>query len=146
MYNRPSMFFKLKSKYLDRCRDTLKGKLIARNTRIQLIDGVIVIKYYNTKIIHCYSNGTMVFNIAGWATRSTRSRLNKFSPLEIYFFSRKTKSLVNVNGYWFEFADGMSITRDLKVSNANRAKMPKAIRYYNLTEFLTKLKVHEERE
>jgi hypothetical protein len=139
MSNRVSYFFHLESKYLRKCRNLAKGRLIDRNTRIRRIDNDIVITLYSTDIIRCSLDGTITFNSGSWHSRLTRDRLNKYTPQEVYFFSKANNSIVSVKGYWYEFADKMQISRELNVVGADRAKMPKRVAQDILLTFLDKI-------
>jgi hypothetical protein len=137
--NRVSHFFRLQSKYLTKCRNPARGRLIDRNTRIRLVNDVIIITLYSTDIIKCSLDGTMTFNSGCWHSRLTRNRLNKYSPEEVYFFSKSSQTIVSVRGYWYEFADKMQISKELSVIGADRAKMPKRVAQDVLLRFLDKI-------
>jgi hypothetical protein len=81
----------------------------------------------------------MTFNSGCWHSRLTRNRLNKYSPEEVYFFSKSSQTIVSVRGYWYEFADKMQISKELSVIGADRAKMPKRVAQDVLLRFLDKI-------
>lgn len=136
-------YFTMHKKTLAGCRSPINGRLVAKNTRARMEVGsnAIIVRLYSTDIIKCTVDGTIQFNCGSWHTRTTRSRLNKFSPSHVYFFSHKGQSVVNVKGYWWKFTDGMKITSSYEVIGAERAKMPKKQGRWMLLCFLEKMKV-----
>jgi hypothetical protein len=89
--------FKECREYLDKGknRKNTMDRPIANNTRVvQLDDGTIGIKFHNTYIIKYYSNvlhgvkvhegDSIQLNTGGWKTVTTRDRMNRFCPLNIW--------------------------------------------------------------
>jgi hypothetical protein len=89
--------FKECREYLDKGknRKNTMDRPIAHNTRVvQLDDGTIGIKFHNTYIIKYYSNvlhgvkvhegDSIQLNTGGWKTVTTRDRMNRFCPLNIW--------------------------------------------------------------
>ena len=80
-------------------------KKLAHNTTIRIEDGLIKIKYHATDIVTITHDDVYTLNNGGWSTSTTKTRLNKFSPAQIYqqdfcwYIKAGDKSLPFNNGY-----------------------------------------------
>ena len=93
-----------------------KSKIIANNTvEIQYQNGDRAIKLHNTDVVTFKANGDVILNSGGWKTPTTKDRINRFSPFNIY--QEDFRWYVAENYKWengINFSDGMTFYRDEK--------------------------------
>ena len=68
-----------------RCRLSRK---LANNTYAVCDGEVLAIRLHQTNILTFYPDGSVRVSSGGWRTVTTKQRLNRFLPGEIYVFSR----------------------------------------------------------
>ena len=70
-------------KLMATARNKHKGKPLRNNTRLYDCDGYYAIRYHNNVIMQIYPEGWQLFD-GGWQTRTTKDRLNIYSPATVY--------------------------------------------------------------
>lgn len=121
-----SKYQQLYENYLAKARSPFRGKKIAYETRIRMDrDDNIIITHHWTDILKFSKNGSITINTGGWSSRSTKTRINSYTPHHIRMFSNKGELLVSVNGIWYEYQRNMTIDRKGNVVEGKKAKMPK---------------------
>lgn len=78
-----TLTYKKATALLGTARDPEKGKPIANNTRLFKRGDNFVIRLHDTDIITIKPNGSFVLNSGGYKTRTTKDRLNEYSPANI---------------------------------------------------------------
>lgn len=62
-----------------------KRRKLCNNTYIEHIgNGCIGIKLHDTYIVKMYPNGDYELNSGGFRSKTTKNRINKYSPIKIY--------------------------------------------------------------
>lgn len=84
-------------------RDPAQGKPLANNTRLYKAGDDYEIWLHNTPVVTIHANGTYTLESNGWRTRTTKDRINSYSPACVYQRRR----------VWYigtvEFRDGMRV-------------------------------------
>jgi hypothetical protein len=94
-----------------------RPKIIANNTvQYERENGDSVIRLHHTDIVTTRKNGDVVGNTGGWQTVTTKERLNRYLPVQIY--SEKGVWIVRHNGNSYTWQDGITFTKRGKVKNA----------------------------
>lgn len=75
----------------DRCRDKEKGYHLAKNTKLQKRGKAFAVRYQNTDVVMIRPDNTYRLNSGGWRTKTTKDRINSFSPC----------SISQTNGMWY---------------------------------------------
>ncbi len=65
-------------------RSRNKGKKLATATYLVATDNGYGIKYHNTVVVEIRNDGTYRLNSGGWRTVTTKSRINEYSPVNVY--------------------------------------------------------------
>lgn len=95
--------------YIAQGRDK-QSRPIDNNTTVRLIDGGVAIRLHATDVVTLRDDGRAVLSSGGWATVTTKDRINKYAPASVY--SRA--------GVWYIddrddtptlFYDGMTVDR-----------------------------------
>lgn len=116
-----------------KARDKGRGALLAANTRLVQRDGYYGVILHKTEIVKIYPSGRYVLNSGGYRTKTTKARINDFSPARV----GAVKGLWYVNGFVFE--DGMTIDdkgkpvgelKDAKSIEASKAALDREVRAY----------------
>ena len=84
-------------------RNKGNGKPIANNTRLHQRGNDYAVRLHNTDVVTIHDDDTYTLNSGGWRTVTTKERINRFSPAQVYS-DRKTWL---VAGSLFE--DGMKV-------------------------------------
>mgnify|MGYP003140959246 FL=1 len=103
-----------------RCKDSRK---IANNTYLKRRGQDIAVMLHETDIVIFHPNNTFTLNSGGYRTRTTKARMNSFSPV----------NLNQVNGVWyidkFLFEDGMKVnSKGAPINGKNPAEFEKSKR------------------
>ena len=69
---------------LNTARDLAKGKPIDNNTRLFYRGENIAVQLHATDIVIFYTNGDVMLDSGGWKTVTTKDRMNKYSPAQIW--------------------------------------------------------------
>ena len=76
---------KTKGDLLSNTENVKNSKFIANNTlRINYNDGSSAIRFHNTDIITFRTDNKIVLNSGGYRTLTTKERINKFAPVQLY--------------------------------------------------------------
>ena len=79
---------------------------LAGNTWGEILPcGLITITFHNTIIIRAYTDGVFQLSNGGWQTSTTKQRLNKFSPFQVW--QKNHVWYTRENGRDVEFHNGM---------------------------------------
>lgn len=102
------------NEYLQAGRNPSKGRPLERNTRIELVrPGVIGVRFWNTIILTVDKKNTYTLFNGGYFTKTTKDRLNSYSPLRV----------TQEKGVWYVgesvFFDGLKI-RGKKILNPKK--------------------------
>ena len=90
---------------------------IDNNTRVIKQEHYIAIKLHNTEIIKYFPDGRIRLNSGGWLTITTRDRMNKYSPIQVYTNKRVWYATFNDKTYLYQ--DNMTFdTRNGDVINS----------------------------
>lgn len=112
-----------------KAHDKTKGyKLPGRlgQTRLIQTDFGFAIKYINTIVVEFNIHGEYVLNTSGNKTKTTKARMNEYSPAHV--FQRGRQWYVKLNGVTVEFVDGIRVTK-------SKIIIPKQSRVERLVEF-----------
>ena len=86
------------------------SKKLANNTYVEKIDSnTIGIRYHRTHVVQVRSDDTYRLTTNGWTTPTTKVRLNKYSPLNIW--QKNFEWFYSHNGEDKSFYDGMIVDR-----------------------------------
>jgi hypothetical protein len=96
------MSFQKASEMLEKNKCNKQKKKLEGNTWLIKQEGYFSIRYHNTNIIDIYPDYIVLRN-GGWFTRTTKDRLNSYTPFSINQHQYKWF----VNGY--PFSEGMKI-------------------------------------
>ena len=92
-----------------------QSRKIANHTYLQRRGNDIAVKFHETDVVTFHPNGQTTLNSGGWQTKTTKERINEFSP--VYVTQDK--------GIWYVgkslFTDGMKINRN---GNPIKGKSP----------------------
>lgn len=75
---------------INRCSGKYEGIPIANNTRLvkreteEFEDPVYAVKLHETDVVDIRPDGTYKLRTGGWKTRTTKGRINSFSPTQVY--------------------------------------------------------------
>jgi hypothetical protein len=89
-----------------------KRKKLSNNTYLLKDGEQYCVRLHNTIVVRIFPDNTYVLNSGGWQTRTTKERINNFSPANIY---QRNKIWFFSNGE--EFFDNVIITNDETVIN-----------------------------
>jgi hypothetical protein len=118
----------------DASADAIKPHIIANNTiEYTLPDGERRIRLHHTDIVRFMPDGSIVANTGGWQTVTTKERLNRYLPGQIY--SHNGVWIYSQEGKEYAFQDGLTIKPDSTVINAGpdpkeTQKLRKQVRKY----------------
>lgn len=102
----------------DRAKDKMKGKPLAKNTRLlgdsPHTGAEYYIRFHNTDIIWIAENSFTLYN-GGYFTKTTKERLNEFSPARL-FQEKKKWYIADENGK-HTFFDGITVDNNGVVIN-----------------------------
>lgn len=72
-----------------------------RNTKLERLDGGIVIRLHRTNVVTFRPCGRVILNSGGWRTVTTKERINRYSGIHVW----------SERGVWYAddhpFSDGM---------------------------------------
>ena len=91
---------------LERIKKARNGRVkLENNTYLYRSGTDFTVVLHNTAVVTVRHNGTFVLNTGGWKTRTTKDRINQFSPARIY----------QKRGAWYlqdgkEYQDGMVVS------------------------------------
>lgn len=101
--------------------ETLKAKIKKRATKklgnntylIRKEDGMLAVKFHDTEVVTWFPDGTCILDNGGWFTSTTKDRMTKYGPLQIW--SEKGlwyigEGLLYRNGMVFK--DGVLLNKD----------------------------------
>jgi hypothetical protein len=93
-----------------------RKRSLANNTRLIVRDdGGYGIELHSTQVVIHYPD-RVVLNSGGWQTVTTKDRMGRYSPFNVY--SEKAVWYVRANGESYPFADGITIYNDGRVTGA----------------------------
>lgn len=79
---------------------------LAGNTWGEILPcGLITVTLHNTIIIRAYTDGAFVLTNGGWPTHTTKDRLNRFTPFQIW--QKNFQWYTRENGRDIEFHNGI---------------------------------------
>ena len=101
---------------------TLLGKKNSRYLQYQtyLIRGDnrdVHIRHWQTNIITYKPDGSIVINLQGWETVTTKKRIRIYTPVRMYSY-KGTLAIWDMDDVGYEFEDGIIIESDGSVKNA----------------------------
>jgi hypothetical protein len=86
-------------------RDKNVGKPVANNTRIVKVDeNTLGVKLHNTVVVQIHNDGTYTLNNGGYLTKTTKDRINEYSPARLY--QKKFEWYLGDNG---KYSNGIRI-------------------------------------
>jgi hypothetical protein len=66
-------------------RDKAAGKPLENNTRLELLEnGDYGVRLHDTIVVTIHADETYTLNSGGWRTRSTKDRINVYSPAQLF--------------------------------------------------------------
>jgi hypothetical protein len=71
-------------KLFDSARNKDAGKPLENNTRLMKRGDSYAIRLHRTDIVLIHADGSYTLNTGGWNTRTTKDRLNSYSPVKVY--------------------------------------------------------------
>lgn len=92
-------------------------------------ENYIAILLHSTDIIKYYPDGTVIVHTGGWRTITTKDRINKYSPLEIYQANKIWYIKGEVDSLFYDgivLRDG--IVQSLKLPTSEDKKLDKVVR------------------
>ena len=108
------------------------SRKLALNTYLREENGNMVIRFWNTDIITINSEAGCSFytlNSGGWRTSTTKDRLNRFSPANVWQEKGVWYIYEGVTGNKVVFEDGIKVNASGKViSGAGKDTLPKVMR------------------
>lgn len=89
-------------------KDRVKSSRLVANNTVEYItnEGTRVIRLYQTNIIIFHTDGSYELNSDGYKTRTTKNRINKFSPFRIF----QEAGQWYVNSKFLPFKDGVRLS------------------------------------
>ena len=78
---------------------------------IDVGDGILGLKYHSTIVIEYYPDGNYKLNSGGWRTKTTKDRINEFTPFNVI----QRNNVWYVNGV--PFKDNITINKDGSIEN-----------------------------
>lgn len=79
-------------------------KKLANNTYLMPVKSGIAVRLHDTDIVTIHPNNDCTLNTGGWMTKTTKERINRYSPVLIH----------QTNGIWYVkgqvFTDGMKVS------------------------------------
>lgn len=104
----------------DATSEAVKPRLVANNTvEYSLPNGDKVIRLHHTDIVTFKPSGAVILNSGGWQTVTTKDRLNRFAPVQVY--SIRGIWHVSHNGNTVPFADGLEILPSGRIKGAGNS-------------------------
>jgi hypothetical protein len=92
-------------------RDKNVGKPVANNTRIVKVDeNTLGVKLHNTVVVQIHNDGTYTLNNGGYLTKTTKDRINEYSPARLY--QKKFEEAIHTQAYQYTVS---SILRSLPI-------------------------------
>lgn len=96
-------------------RQGFPGRPLCRNTRVYYEDPAskdrILIRLYSTDIITYFKDGRIAVSPCGYFTRTTRDRINEYSPFRIYGWRKHARSemlqILDISGNWPYWSGGL---------------------------------------
>jgi len=61
-----------------------KSKKLGHETWLEARENAIAVRYHRTDVVTIHEDNTYELNNGGWATSTTKKRLNQYSPAKIY--------------------------------------------------------------
>jgi len=93
-----------------------QSRKLANNTYAERRGDHIAIRLHQTDIVKFHPDGTITANTGGWKTHTTKDRLNEYLPVRIW--QKSGRWFIGSNGGTVEFADGITIHPDGKITGA----------------------------
>lgn len=95
--------------------DCIKSKIVANNTvEYERENGDRVIRLHSTDIITFKANGDIVLDSGGWQTVTTKERMNRFGPFQVW--QRNKMWWVDCEDTIYAYADGITFHSDGRVT------------------------------
>jgi hypothetical protein len=82
---------------------------------VRISPSCIAIRYHATNVVLYYANGMIRIHSGGFRTRTTKERINEYSPVSV--FQRSFAWFVVVGGQWdspIPFVDGMEVVKGIR--------------------------------
>ena len=87
------------------------GMTLCNNTSLQRLSPTeIAVRLHGTYIVKYQDHGTVVLNTGGWATVTTKSRMNAVLPHSIRVYQRDHSWYVRKDGEDIPFCDGITLS------------------------------------
>ena len=88
-----------------KARNKAAGKFLQGNTRlIKLENGDYAVLFHQTEVVTIHADGSYTLRTDGWSTKTTKERINQYSPVNIW----QEKHIWYIQK-GIEFYDGMKI-------------------------------------
>jgi hypothetical protein len=65
-------------------RNPNDGKPLQNNTRLHKRGNDYAVRLHSTDVVTIHANGTYTLNTGGWYSRTTKERINEYSPARAY--------------------------------------------------------------
>ena len=81
-------------------------------TTIERLDSTTIgIRYHSTIVVRIHADGSYTLDNGGWQTLTTKKRINKYTPVQIW--QEQFTWYLDVDGKIIPFVNGMTINPDL---------------------------------
>lgn len=85
MYNRTLDYDKA-SELAMKARDHHKGYKMENNTRLINMGSHFSVRLHRTNVVDLYHDGSYVIRTGGWYSVTTKNRINKYTPQNVYVY------------------------------------------------------------
>ena len=81
-------------------------------TTIERLDSTTIgIRYHNTIVVRIHADGSYTLDNGGWATSTTKKRINKYAPVQIW--QEQFAWYLDLDGQVIPFENGLTINPSL---------------------------------